>query len=106
MPARKQPKTLQTLTLQTIGDNIFRRTVVKITEKIVSESRSNKSDYIIGIPQFKSRKRNIKMSHRTLIEYAVEQLQECLFEETAHYFHAKIIKECLVRQRNEIGIKL
>ena len=106
MPARKQPKTLQTLTLQTIGDHIFRRTVVKITEKIVSESRSNKSDYIIRPPQFKSRKRNIKISHGTLIEYAIEQLQECLFEETAHYFHAKIIKECLVRQRNEIGIKL
>ena len=91
MPARKQPKSLQAFSLETIGDNVFRKTVVKITEQAVSRhlqpSKTN---------SWKDRSRSVRVQNNVLLEHAVEQLQNCLFEGTAHYFHAKIVNECLV----------
>lgn len=92
MPARKQPKTLQAFSLETIGDNVFKKTVIRVTEEAVSRHLQYTPNQI----SFKDRSRSVRVSNQILLEHAIEQLQNCLLEGTAHYFHAKIINECLV----------
>ena len=67
--------------------------MVKVTEKVVQNyiERLNRQD-----SKFRNKVRAVNVANHVLVERAVEKLQECLLEDTAHYFHSKIITECLV----------
>ena len=125
MPARKHPKTLETSSLECIGEDIFLATICQIVRNILGlyfeeyfkntlldskYSRGELKDLFAkyGLLEFSLNafgkfdkvrqecKSTIKVRAMHMIEDAVLTLQNCFFLETAHYFHAHIVRECIV----------
>ena len=124
MPARNKPKTLEDLSLESIGENIFQATIYRVTSNILryhlSEllytisvgSRPNNTDIdqicveyglgenaqcVISIYKEPTEKEPAAtVRGMNMIQDAIFTLQTCLFVNTAHYFHFHIAQECIV----------
>ena len=124
MPQRKKPKSLESASLESIGENIFLATLSRATqnilhqylldqlgdasleskystykvEEILSELEQNKL-YLGTHDKWKvcnQNKSTFKRRAMQIVENNVLQLQKFFFVETAHYFHSHIAIKCMV----------
>ena len=85
MPARKQPQSLEALSLESLG-GIFCQTCERIAEQIVAHSgcaSSATGSIVVSVED-------------TGLKRVVKRLQEVFLDGSVHYFHKDILRECMV----------
>ncbi len=68
---------------------MFKTTVNNVVEDILERLHEAESGQGLSFVQLRS----LKMY---LLSEPITQIQTCFFVDTAHYFHDRIVKECLV----------
>ena len=126
MPSKKKPNSLETSSLEIIGEKIFLATVTNVTSNLLyqyvidrhfgdvflfgSKVSSNELKEILsenGINELrlhnmdtwkknKQNKVSFKIRAMQMIEDTILQLQQSFFVETAHYFHSSVALQCMV----------